>query len=219
MAKRLTPEEKAQRVLDQAAAKAAERLAKNQARQAAWEAQRLAAKTAFEAGLSQKEKDAIAAILVPKEMVQDPYREHGVLMAVFESEFIGSLYGQLNSRGYLSPAQLAPVVRAFERKVEFEAKSKDWGDVANGDEVKALCKVCKIEQRPNVGFGVSFKIRLKAHNGRDLHVNTNAQRFLTIARQAMEEDTPVNVQGKAGWASPNGSVIILDKKGLYFQLL
>lgn len=217
MAKRLTPEEKAQRELDKAAKKVAGRAAKIAARQAQWEAERQLAITTFQAGLSQKDKDAIARILVPKEMVQDPYRPEGVLKAIFDNEFIESLYNQLQSRGHLSAAQLAAVVRQYDRLVETETLVANWPSIHEGQEVAVLCKVTAVEQRPNTGFGLSFKIKLKSHYGRTFHVNTNAQRFLTVAREALESQLPVNVQGKAGWVSPDGRIVVLDKKGLYFQ--
>jgi hypothetical protein len=83
--------------------------------------------------------------------------------------------------------------------------------------VAVLCKVQSIEQRPNTGFGISFKIKLKSHYGRIFHINTAAKRFLSVAEEAKAEGSPVNVQGKAGWVSPDTRIVVLDKKGLYFQ--
>jgi hypothetical protein len=217
MAKRLTPEEKLQRKLDNAAKKVAEREARHAALRAQWAAEDLAKRQAFDASLSQKEKDALARILVPKEMVQDPYRPEGELKAVFDNDFIESLYNQLKSRGHLSPAQVASVVRQYDRLIETEQLVVNWPSIAEGQEVAVLCKVTAVEQRPNTGFGISFKIKLKSHYGRTFHVNTNAQRFLTVAREALESQLPVNVQGKAGWVSPDSRIVVLDKKGLYFQ--
>lgn len=219
MAKRLTPEEKVQRDLDKKAKREAERLAKIAARRAAFDAQRLAEKTAFEAGLSPKEKAAIASILVPTGQEQDPYQPAGVLRNVFENEFIESLFRQLTYRGSLSTAQLAVVVRQYDRKIEVEALVSNWPSIVEGDEVMVLCEVLAVEVRPNTGFGSSFKIKLKSHYGRIFHVNTNALRFLDVARQALNEKSRVNVQGKAGWVSPDSRVVVLDKKGLYFKPL
>jgi hypothetical protein len=217
MAKRLTPEEKAQRELDKAAKKVADREARHAALRAQWAAEDLAKRQAFESTLSQKDKDALNRILQPKEMVQDPYRPEGVLKAVFDNDFIESLYTQYHSRGHLSVNQLAAVVKQYDRLIETEQLVRNWPGIHEGQEVAVLCKVTAVEQRPNTGFGISFKIKLKSHYGRTFHVNTNAQRFLTVARTALEEQVPVNVQGKAGWVSPDGRIVVLDKKGLYFQ--
>lgn len=217
MAKTLTPAEKLQRKLDNAAKKLAARDARHAALRAQWAAEDLAKRQAFEASLSQQEKDAIARILVPKEMVQDPYKPEGVMKPVFDNDFIESLYNQLQSRGHLSPAQMSSVVRQYERLIETESLVANWPAIAEGDEVMVLCKVIGVEQRPNTGFGPSWKIKMKSHYGRIFQINTAAERFLSVARAALEEQLPMNVQGKAGWVSPDTRIVVLDKKGLYFK--
>ncbi len=217
MAKKLTPEEKTKREQDRASKAVADRRARIEARQAEFEAQRRAASATFQSKLSQKDKDAIARVLQPKEMVQDAYRPEGVLEPVFDNDFIKSLYDQLQSRGYLSPAQLATVIRQYDRMIETETLVANWPHIQEGTEVAVLCKVVAIEQRPDTGYGISFKIKMVSHYGRTFHLNTNAKRFLTVAREAHKSQLSVNVQGKAGWVSPDTRIVILDKKGLYFQ--
>lgn len=217
MAKRLTPEEKLQRKLDNAAKKVAEREARHAALRAQWAAEDLAKRQAFDASLSEKEKAALARILQPKEMVQDPYRPEGVLKAVFDNDFIESLYNQLKSRGHLSPNQLSVVVKQYDRLIETEQLVVSWPTIEEGSDVMVLCNVTAVEQRPNTGFGPSWKIRLRSHYGRLFQINTAAERFLSVAREALKDNLKVNVQGKAGWVSPDTRIVVLDKKGLYFK--
>jgi len=214
MAKRLTPEEKVARDLQRKLDKEAARQAKITAQRAAWDAQRKAERDAFEAGLTDHIKAAIATILVPVRQEQGP---DGAARDVYESEFIQSLATQLKSWGKLSPNQLASVVKQYDRKLETEKLVAVWPTIAEGGDVMVLCTVQSIEQRPNVGFGPSWKIKLKSHYGRSFHINTAAQRFLSVAEVALKEGSKVNVQGKAGWVSPDTRIVVLDKKGLYFQ--
>lgn len=215
MAKRLTPEEKAAREIQKKLDREAARVAKRAAQQAQWAAEALAKRAVFDAGLTEQEREAIAAVLVPSGKCMD--YNLGVEVPTYENEFIESLAMNLKKWGSLSPAQLAPIVRAHTRMLEATKLRAQWPAIAEGDEVAVLCKVLAIQERPNSGFGRSWKIKMRSHYGRIFHINTAAQRFLNVAEQALKEEMRVNVQGRAGWVSPDTRVVVLDKKQLYFQ--
>jgi hypothetical protein len=214
MAKKLTPEERAQRDLDRKAAKIAEREAKRAAQVAQWAAEKQLIKDQFEAGLTEKEKLAIYRVLNTSKTKVDHL---GQTVPDFGNDFIESLSQQYISRGYLSPAQLMNVVKTYDRLVETEEQVKVWPSIAEGDDVMVLCTVTAVDQRPNAGFGPSWKIKLRSHYGRLFQINTAAARFLSVAREALKDNLKVNVQGKAGWVSPDTKIVVLDKKGLYFK--
>jgi hypothetical protein len=214
MAKKLTPEERAQRDLDRKAAKIAEREAKRAAQVAQWAAEKQLIKDQFEAGLTEKDKLAIYRVLHTSKTKVDPF---GQTVPDFGNDFIESLSQQYISRGHLSPAQLMNVVKTYDRMVETEEQVKVWPSIAEGDDVMVLCTVTAVDQRPNTGFGPSWKIKLRSHYGRLFQINTAAARFLSVAREALKDNLKVNVQGKAGWVSPDTKIVVLDKKGLYFK--
>jgi hypothetical protein len=214
MAKKLTPEEKLQRKLDNAAKKVAEREARHTALRAQWAAEDLAKRQAFDAGLSEKEKLAIYRVLNTS---KTKVNHLGQTVPDFGNDFIESLSQQYISRGHLSPAQLMNVVKTYDRMVETEEQVKVWPTIEEGSDVMVLCNVMAVEQRPNTGYGPSWKIKLRSHYGRLFQINTAAERFLSVAREALKDNLKVNVQGKAGWVSPDTRIVVLDKKGLYFK--
>lgn len=216
MAKRLTPEERAQRDNDRKAAKIAAREAAYKARQDQWEAERLAARQAFEAGLTDHVKSAIAAILKPSSTRHDPYTDSDV--DVYDTEFIESLATQLKSRGILSPAQIAIVIKQYDKQLETAAQVAQWPHIEEGQKVAFLARIVSIEQRSN-DYGPFWKVKLTAHYGRPFQVNTTAKKVLDVARKCLEEGIRLNVQGTIKWVAPDQKIAILTGRGLYFQEL
>jgi hypothetical protein len=213
MAKRLTPEERAQRDLDRKAAAVAAKAAAHASRQTAWAAQKQASRDAFTASLTEHQAKALSVILAPMRQEQDPYKPAGTMRDVYDGDFIESLANQLRSCGYLSPNQVACVERQYVKKLEIEEKLQIWPDIDEGHHVDFLGKVTSIEKRQHRDVPPFIKIKLTAHYGREFQINTNSKKIIDRAIDAKEEGAPLAVSAKIKWMSSDKRIVVLGTVG------
>jgi len=209
MAKRLTPEEKVLREAEKKAKREADRKARIEAQRAQWEAERQAARTAFETGLTDHQRAAIAQILKPLRSEQDPYRAEGVMRDVYESEFIESLASQLQHRGHLSANQLNCIVRQYDRFLEQQRIRETLIPIAVGSEFETLIKFDDIQflDEPNFTDRGSHPVaicRFTGKDGRKFKFKTGADKSLQALQAQKETGEPVILKTRVTWIADNG---------------
>lgn len=217
MAKRLTPEEKLQREADKKAKREADRLARNAERQAQWAAQQQATRDAFQAGLTDHQKAAIAAILVPLKHEQDPRQPDGVLRPVYKNEFIGSLASQLTDRGFLSANQLSCIVRSYDRQLA-EAKARETIiPIELGSTFETVIRFDSISiGYEDNGFGgtvLKATCRFVDKDGRRFKFSTGSEKSIAALRVQQETNEPLILKAKVKWIAPNGIITVLGGAG------
>ncbi len=132
------------------------------------------------------------------------------------NEWLHSVKDQFNSKGWLSPAQLAPLLRRVRQKRELAEKAKDWKEVKEGDTVKLWCTVRDV-QRVQDSYGVCFKVRLFSQYGRAFSFKTGREDWVKIADEKRLEGKKVMVVGKVKWVAPDaGGPVVLTSRGMKF---
>lgn len=217
-AKVLTPEEaaareqvKREKALARKEARIAARRAAMAARQQAWKAEQEQKKLQFEQNLSEMERESLK-FLKPDDTRAD---FNGNQVPFWKDNFLGDLARQLDTRGYLSPNQLAVLVKRLQRERETEALVAKWPEVKEGEKVQLLAKVNRVEQVSDA-YGTSWKVKLTAKYGRPFSFKTNNEKFLERARRLLESQEPAVVEGKVKWVSDDGRYAALTSRGLQF---
>jgi hypothetical protein len=217
MAKRLSPEEKAQRELERKAERLAELRAKAEAQAQAWRDENARRKAEFQANLTEEERESLA-FLQPIREEQHPYAPEGTMRKVYKTELIGNLASQFESRGYLSPNQLAVLVRQLRKEKETKALVAQWNAhevISVGMPVEIFGKVARVEKRLG-DHGYFWKIRVVNHYGREYQFNTASKTILERATALLESQEPVCIDAKVKWISDDGRYCVLTSRGMKF---
>lgn len=213
MQRTYSPEALARREARKAETKArneAKKAAALAAKQAQWAAQRQAYLDAqlkraedFKASLSEQDfADLQEALAEPCTRVTN--------------EWLHSVKQQYDTKGWLSPAQLAPLLKRVRDRREQAEKAKEWKEVANGDTVKMWCTIRDV-QRVQDGYGVCWKIRVFSHYGRAFSFKTGREDWVKIAEAKKLEGKKVMVVGKVKWVAPDaGGPVVLTSRGMKF---
>ena len=220
MAKSTNPE-----VLARREARKAETRARNEAKKAAalaakqahWTAQRQAYVDAqlkraedFKASLSEQD----AADL--QEALSEPCTRACSGVTAITNDWLYSVKQQYDTKGWLSPAQLAPLLKRVRDRREQAEKAKEWKEVAEGDTVKMWCTIRDV-QRVQDNYGTSWKIRVFSHYGRAFSFKTGREDWVKIAEAKKLEGKKVMVVGKVKWVAPDaGGPVVLTSRGMKF---
>jgi len=221
MQRTYTPEALARREARKAETKArneAKKVAAKAAKEAQWAAQRQAWQDAqtqrridFEANLSEQDKaDLKEALSEPSSRIAS----NGMLQIA--NDWLHSVKQQYEQKGWLSPAQLAPLLRRVRQKREQAEKAKDWKEIQEGDVAKLYCTVVSVEKIQGT-YGWTNKIRLLTSYGRKVSFKTGRQDWVKDAIANKEAGTKVFVVGKVTWVAPDpGGPFVLTSRGMKF---
>lgn len=233
MRQRLTPEEKAAakaahqaEVLARREARKAETKARNEAKKAAalaekktyWQSQRQAYLDAQRQLQQQRRDDFKASLSEPdwtdlQEALSEPSRnEAGCITNVW----LDSVKQQFTSKGWLSPAQLAPLLRRVRQRRELAEKAKDWKEVKEGETVRLWCTVRDVSQVQD-SYGTTWKVRVFSQYGRSFSFKTGREDWVKMAGDRCREGKKVMVVGKVKWVAPDaGGPVVLTSRGMKF---
>jgi hypothetical protein len=211
MRTKLTAEEKLVRALAKKEELRIKRDQERQARQKMWEQERIAKREAFAAALSEEDRaDLAIALAEPSTKVDATGYE------TITNEFLHSLKTQYNSWGTISPRQLELLLNGVRQKRELAAKAETWKVISEGDKLKVLCKVKKVETVFDQ-YGTSFKFRMESSYGRKFILKTGRQEWKTYAENSIQGNTWVMFDGKVKWVAPDaGGPVVLTSMGAKF---
>lgn len=220
MQRTYSPEALARREARKAETKArneAKKAAALAAKQAAIQAQRQVYLDA-----QQKRRDDFKASLSEQDLVDlqealsEPCTREDNGFTVVTNDWLYSVKQQFDSKGWLSPAQLAPLLKRVRDRREQAAKSEAWPEIKEGDNVKLACKVISISREQD-SYGVSYKIRMLTHYGRKVSIKTGREEWAQHAAQKKEAGKKVYVYAKVKWIAPDaGGPFVLTSRGAKF---
>lgn len=164
----------------------------------------------FKASLSEQNKaDLLEALSEPCTRVCS-----GVTAVT--NDWLHSIKQQYETKGWLSPAQLAPLLRRVQQKREQAEKAKDWKEIQEGDVAKLYCTVISVEKVQGT-YGWTNKIRLLTSYGRKVSFKTGREDWVKHAIENKEAGTKVFLLGKVTWVAPDpGGPFVLTSRGMKF---
>lgn len=215
MPTKLTPEEKAAKVLERkilAKAKREEvRIAKNAERQAKWEAERQAKREAFHQSMSAED---LADFNEGMQLQTSEQNQFGDV--VVKDAFIKSLQDQYTAWGSLSDKQLSAMLSKVRKLREMQQKAEVWPQLQVGDLVKIFIFPSSVSIESG-HYGTSFKIRGTTHYGRRVVFSTTRKDWAEQARECAEQKRKLPCTAKVKWIAPEkGAVFVLSSKGAKF---
>ena len=132
------------------------------------------------------------------------------------NDWLHSVKQQFDTKGWLSPAQLAPLLKRVRDRREQAEKAKEWKEVAEGDTVKMWCTIRDV-QLVQDSYGTSWKIRVFSHYGRAFSFKTGRTDWADLAAARKLEGKKVMVVGKVKWVAPDaGGPVVLTSRGMKF---
>lgn len=207
-------------------ARKAETKARNEAKRAALEAEKLAAREAQReawVAAQQKQRDDFKASLSEadwndlQEALSRPTTE--TLPCGFvrtTDEWLHSVKQQFDNRGWLSPAQLKPLLYKVQKRREYAEKAEAWPTINAGDKVKVACTVVGATQERG-DYGFFYKIRLLTQYGRSCNIKTGRAEWFQHAKAKQAEGKKVFITATVKWVAPDaGGPFVLTSRGARF---
>lgn len=208
----------AEKKIAQAAARVAARQARIDSRNAAYAAAQQKKIDDFKSTLSAEDFADLMHGLKPTG-ARHEHMDSMNLIPTWPNEFTESLARQYRFSGFLSPNQVAPILRGVRRERERAAKAATWTQHQEGDRVDVFCYIKDIVRDRSDDGTYFWRIKMEDVKGKPYQFKTTAVKIHTIADQAKTEQIPVMVDATVKWISPDKYITVLSARGIRFETL